>query len=146
MSYVFTSTAHFVVTVSLAIPLWIGLILFGWINHIDHIFAHLVPHGTPNVLLVFIVIVERIRRLIRPLTLSVRLGANIIAGHLLMVLLGGMASGFEVLGGFVVFGQLFLVVLEIAVAVIQAYVFCTLFVLYYEEVSYNNNYLLVYVI
>lgn len=137
--YVFTVTAHFVVTISLALPFWVGLILYGWINHINHMFSHLVPYGTPGVLLVFIVIVERISRLIRPLTLSVRLGANIIAGHLLMVLLGGISSGFGIIGAVVILGQILLLVLELAVAVIQAYVFCTLFILYYEEVNYDKS-------
>lgn len=137
VSYVFTRTAHFVVTISLALPLWFGIILYGWINNIIHMFAHLVPRGTPGVLLVFMVIVERIRMLIRPLTLSVRLGANIIAGHLLMVLLGGICSGFERTICVVILGQMILLVLEIAVAFIQAYVFCTLFMLYYEEINYG---------
>lgn len=137
VSYVFTSTAQFVVTLSLALPFWFGLILFGWINNTNHIFTHLVPYGTPGMLLIFMVIVERIRSVIRPLTLSVRLGANIIAGHLLIVLLGGMACGFEPILGVVVLGQILLLVLEVAVAVIQAYVFCTLFILYYEEVNYD---------
>nr|YP_009945358.1 ATP synthase F0 subunit 6 [Epanerchodus koreanus]QOE55893.1 ATP synthase F0 subunit 6 [Epanerchodus koreanus] len=135
VSYVFTSTAHFVVSISLALPLWIGLMLYGWINNMMHMFIHLVPMGTPGALLVFMVIVESISMLIRPLTLSVRLGANMIAGHLLMVLLGGLSSGLEFMGLIVVFGQMMLLVLEIAVAFIQAYVFCTLFMLYYEEVN-----------
>lgn len=97
-------------------------------------FAHLVPQGTPGLLLVFMVLVERIRNLIRPLTLSVRLGANIIAGHLLLVLLGGLCSGIGLRGVVVIIGQIVLLILEVAVAFIQSYVFVTLLVLYFGEV------------
>jgi F-type H+-transporting ATPase subunit a len=138
--YVFTGTAHFVMTIRLAVPLWLGLMLYGWINHIIYMFAHLVPRGTPGPLLVFMVLIERIRNLIRPLTLSVRLGANIIAGHLLLVLLGGQAGvlGFDV--AVVLFSQILLLILELAVAVIQAYVFVTLMTLYFSEVNYDKIY------
>lgn len=89
-------------------------------------------------LLVFMVLIERIRNIIRPLTLAVRLGANMIAGHLLLTLLGGQAHG----GGFdsllVVGGQLLLLTLEVAVAFIQAYVFVTLMTLYFGELNYDE--------
>lgn len=89
-------------------------------------------------LLVFMVLIERIRNIIRPLTLAVRLGANMIAGHLLLTLLGGQAQG----GGFdsllVVGGQLLLLTLEVAVAFIQAYVFVTLMTLYFGELNYDE--------
>lgn len=101
-------------------------------------FAHLVPHGTPGVLLIFIVVIERIRILIRPFTLAVRLGANMIAGHLLIVLIGaqiGKVGGLEV---FVVFGQFVLLSLEVAVAFIQSYVFVTLMTLYFGELEYDK--------
>lgn len=136
--YVFTGTAHFSVTLSLALPIWVGLMVYGWVNQTVYIFAHLVPQGTPGMLLVFMVLIERIRNIIRPLTLAVRLGANMIAGHLLLTLLGGQAHG----GGFdsllVVGGQLLLLTLEVAVAFIQAYVFVTLMTLYFGELNYDE--------
>nr|WPS93680.1 ATP synthase subunit 6 [Nedyopus patrioticus patrioticus] len=135
--YIFTSTAHFSVTISLALPLWFGLMLYGWVNHSIHMFAHLVPQGTPNLLLVFMVMIESISNLIRPLTLSVRLGANMIAGHLLLTLLGGQAGVGGLSSNFVVGGQLLLLLLEVAVAFIQAYVFVTLMTLYFGEVNYG---------
>nr|YP_008378734.1 ATP synthase F0 subunit 6 [Appalachioria falcifera]AFR77031.1 ATP synthetase F0 Subunit 6 [Appalachioria falcifera] len=136
--YVFTGTAHFVMTISLAVPLWLGLMLYGWINHTLYMFAHLVPQGTPGLLLIFMVLIESISNLIRPLTLSVRLGANMIAGHLLLVLLGGQAGVLGVDVVVVLFGQIMLLVLELAVAVIQAYVFVTLMTLYFSEVNYDK--------
>lgn len=132
--YVFTGTAHFLITIRLAFPVWLGLMVYGWLNKYYFMFAHLVPQGTPGMLLVFMVLVERVRNLIRPITLSVRLGANIIAGHLLLVLLGGLSVGLSYGVLYVVVGQLVLLVLEVAVAFIQAYVFVTLMVLYFREV------------
>nr|AOR87177.1 ATP synthase F0 subunit 6 [Xystodesmus sp. YD-2016] len=133
--YVFTSTAHFSVTMSLALPLWVGLMLYGWINQTIYMFAHLVPQGTPNMLLAFMVLIESISNVIRPLTLSVRLGANMIAGHLLLTLLGGQAGSLGSGSMLVVSGQLLLLVLEVAVAFIQAYVFVTLMTLYFGELN-----------
>jgi F-type H+-transporting ATPase subunit a len=136
--YIFTGTSHFSVTVSLALPLWVGLILYGWINHAIDIFAHLVPQGTPGALLVFMVLIERVRIIIRPLTLSVRLGANIIAGHLLLTLIGGQAGGIGLIPSLVRDCQMLLIMLELAVAFIQAYVFVTLITLYFGEVNYDK--------
>jgi F0F1-type ATP synthase, subunit a len=86
--YIFTRTRHIILTLTLALPLWLRFILYGWLNHTIHIFAHLVPQGTPPILIPFIVCIETIRNIIRPGTLAVRLSANIIAGHLLITLLG----------------------------------------------------------
>lgn len=106
-------------------------------NYFNFIAAHIVPYGTPGALLVFMVLIERVRNLIRPLTLAVRLGANIIAGHLLLSLVGGAVRG-VVFGSAVYFVLLLLIVLEMAVAVIQGYVFVTLMVLYFSEVEYGE--------
>lgn len=141
--YVFTGTAHFSVTVSLALPVWVGLILYGWVNQTIYIFVHLVPQGTPGPLLVFMVLIESVRNLIRPLTLSVRLGANMIAGHLLLTLLGGQAGVIRTSSFLVVGGQLVLLVLEVAVAFIQAYVFVTLITLYFGELNYDKIHTLI---
>jgi F-type H+-transporting ATPase subunit a len=98
-------------------------------------FAHLVPQGTPAVLIPFMVCIETIRNVIRPGTLAVRLSANIIAGHLLLTLMGNTGSGIAVfMVTFLVIGQLALLVLESAVAIIQGYVFAVLRTLYSSEV------------
>lgn len=133
--YIFTSSRHLVVTLSLSLPLWLGFILYGWINHTQHIFAHLVPNGTPFVLIPFMVLIETIRNLIRPGTLAVRLAANIIAGHLLLRLIGGAGVGMGyILVRLLVLSQILLLLLESAVAVIQSYVFAILRTLYAREV------------
>lgn len=113
--------------------------IYGWVNHTIYMFAHLVPQGTPGPLLMFMVIIESIRNVIRPLTLSVRLGANMIAGHLLLTLLGGQAGVVGLRSFFVIRGQLMMLVLEVAVAFIQAYVFVTLMTLYFGEVNYDRT-------
>lgn len=99
-------------------------------------FAHLVPQRTPVVLIPFIVLIESIRNVIRPVTLSIRLSANIIAGHLLITLLGNLlASSASITLAVMMIVQLALVRLEIAVSVIQAYVFSILITLYVGEVG-----------
>lgn len=134
--YIFTSTSHLVFTLTLALPLWIRFIIYGWINHTQHIFAHLVPQGTPAVLIPFIVCIETIRNVIRPGTLAVRLTANMIAGHLLLTLIGNTGPSISyILVSLLIIGQIALSKLESAVAIIQSYVFAVLRTLYSREVN-----------
>merc|ERR1712226_1782856 len=69
--YIFTATSHLSITVRLALPVWLGYIIFSTLNNINFFLSHLVPTGTPYVLIPFMVIIELISRVIRPLTLSV---------------------------------------------------------------------------
>jgi F-type H+-transporting ATPase subunit a len=134
--YIFTSTSHLTLTLTLALPLWISFILYGWLNHTQHIFAHLVPQGTPGVLIPFIVLIETISNVIRPGTLAVRLTANIIAGHLLLTLIGNTGNSLSsIIVSLLVIGQIALLILESAVAIIQSYVFAVLSTLYSREVN-----------
>nr|YP_010625197.1 ATP synthase F0 subunit 6 [Procambarus dupratzi]WBG72637.1 ATP synthase F0 subunit 6 [Procambarus dupratzi] len=136
LPYVFTSSSHLVMTLSLALPLWLSFMVFGWVNHTQEMFAHLVPQGTPGVLMPFMVLIESISNIIRPGTLAVRLAANMIAGHLLLSLLGGMghSMAFSIFWVLVIL-QVLLLMLESAVAVIQSYVFAILSTLYASEVN-----------
>lgn len=113
---------------------WIGIIIFSWVSSLKHFLAHLIPVGTPVMLMSFIVIVEVLRNLIRPLALTFRLTANMMAGHLLISLIGGalirLSFRFIFLGSFI---QSLLVIMELGVSVIQAYVFSTLLMLYISE-------------
>nr|WPN89769.1 ATP synthase F0 subunit 6 [Sinoscolia sp. 1 GYN-2023a] len=134
--YIFTSTSHLTLTLSLALPLWLSFMLFGWIKNMNHMFAHLVPQNTPNILMPFMVLIETISNLIRAITLSVRLTANMIAGHLLVTLLSSTGVSMSFYFTFLlVFIQLLLLTLESAVAIIQAYVFMVLSTLYSSEVN-----------
>uniref|UniRef100_A0A6H0N3V6 ATP synthase subunit a n=1 Tax=Cacodacnus planicollis TaxID=2546587 RepID=A0A6H0N3V6_9CUCU len=134
--YIFTSTSHMTLTLTLALPLWISFMIFGWINNTIHMFAHLVPQGTPPALMPFMVCIETISNIIRPGTLAVRLSANMIAGHLLLTLLGNTGSHLSLLLiNFLVIAQILLLILESAVAIIQSYVFAVLSTLYSSEVN-----------
>nr|YP_009261665.1 ATP synthase F0 subunit 6 [Cherax sp. HMG-2016]ANJ01460.1 ATP synthase F0 subunit 6 [Cherax sp. HMG-2016] len=136
LPYIFTSSSHLAMTLTLALPLWLSFILFGWVNHTQHMFAHLVPQGTPNVLMPFMVLIETISNIIRPGTLAIRLAANMIAGHLLLTLLGGMGPSLpSKLLIFLILAQILLLMLESAVAIIQSYVFAVLSTLYASEVN-----------
>lgn len=134
--YIFTRTSHLTLTLTLALPLWISFIIYGWLNHTQHIFAHLVPQGTPSVLIPFIVCIETIRNVIRPGTLAVRLTANIIAGHLLLTLIGNTGNSLSlILLNLLLISQIALLILESAVSIIQSYVFAVLSTLYSREVN-----------
>lgn len=134
--YIFTRTRHIVINLSLALPLWISFIIFGWIINTQHIFIHLVPQGTPSILIIFIVCIETISNIIRPGTLAIRLTANMIAGHLLITLLGNTGSNISnYLVIILLIVQIILLILECAVAIIQSYVFTVLRTLYSREVT-----------
>lgn len=134
-NYIFTRTSHLTLTLRLRLPLWLRFILLGWINNYNHIFSHLVPQGTPIILIPFIVCIETIRNIIRPGTLAIRLSANIIAGHLILTLLGNTGNSLSIwLIWILIFSQLILLILEIAVSIIQSYVFAVLRTLYSREI------------
>nr|UAM92193.1 ATP synthase F0 subunit 6 [Geosesarma penangense] len=136
LPYVFTSSSHMVMTLSLSLPLWLTLMIFGWFQHTKHMFAHLVPQGTPFILMPFMVLIETISNVIRPGTLAIRLAANMIAGHLLLTLLSSMGSSLSLLMmSIFIFAQILLLILESAVAIIQSYVFTVLSTLYTSEIN-----------
>lgn len=134
--YIFTRTSHLSISLSLSLSLWISFILFGWINNSQHIFIHIIPQGTPRILIPFIVLIETIRNIIRPGTLAIRLTANIIAGHLLLTLLsntGNIIRNYLLI--LLIFIQIILLILERAVAIIQSYVITILSTLYSRETN-----------
>nr|YP_010946301.1 ATP synthase F0 subunit 6 [Allacta bimaculata]WGO57019.1 ATP synthase F0 subunit 6 [Allacta bimaculata] len=134
--YIFTSTSHLSMTLTLALPLWLSFMMYGWINNSKFMFAHLVPQGTPPILMPFMICIETISNLIRPGTLSVRLAANMIAGHLLLTLLGNTGSNLNFyLLTMLIITQMLLLMLESAVAIIQSYVFSVLSSLYSSEIN-----------
>lgn len=129
----FTPTAHLSISFTTALTIWLSFILFGWSKNFSSIIAHMVPSGTPPQLINFMVIIELVRNIIRPITLSVRLSANIVAGHLLIRLLGNFClSSPLILSRFPLI--LILSTLELGVSLIQAYVLITLITLYSTEV------------
>nr|QEJ81492.1 ATP synthase F0 subunit 6 [Luciola sp. FM23] len=134
--YIFSSTSHLVLTLTLSLPLWLSFMIYGWINNTMHMLAHLVPQGTPSVLMPFMVCIETISNIIRPGTLAIRLTANMIAGHLLLTLMGSTGNKLSLMMiNVLIIAQFMLLLLESAVAVIQSYVFSILSTLYSSEVN-----------
>nr|UCP07154.1 ATP synthase F0 subunit 6 [Orthomeria smaragdinum] len=134
--YLFTSTSHLTMTMTLSLPLWMSFMIFGWMKNTKNMFIHLVPLGTPSLLMPFMVCIETISNMIRPITLAVRLTANMIAGHLLLTLLGNTTmSMMNLILPMMILIQIMLLLLETAVAIIQGYVFSVLSILYAEEVN-----------
>nr|YP_006665926.1 ATP synthase F0 subunit 6 [Leucoptera malifoliella]AER38731.1 ATP synthase F0 subunit 6 [Leucoptera malifoliella]WMX20529.1 ATP synthase F0 subunit 6 [Leucoptera malifoliella] len=134
--YIFTSTSHLTLTLSISLPLWLSFMMFGWMNNSQHMFIHMIPQGTPMILTPFMVLIETISNLIRPGTLAVRLTANMIAGHLLLTLLSNNGSNIPNLFIMILLMiQILLLILEFAVSIIQSYVIAILTLLYSSEVN-----------
>jgi len=111
----------------LSVCIWSAQLIHGWAQTPKDMLAHLVPVGTPNALMPAMVLIESISQLIRPLTLTVRLGANMTAGHVLLALCSeGIESGGLVGGALGFLAQTAFMGLELAVCCIQAYVYVTL--------------------
>lgn len=131
--FIFTRTAHPVVTLGLGLVFWISFFTIGFTCKFKERCAHLVPEGRPFLLSPLIVLIERVSHLIRPFTLSIRLAANIIAGHLII----GLLSRIRIIRIFGFFSSLLLqnilFVLEFGVSVIQGFVFRILLLLYALE-------------
>jgi F-type H+-transporting ATPase subunit a len=134
--YIFTASRHIRISLSLSLIFWLRTILYTIFSYFKILLAHLTPLGTPFILIPFIVIIESIRLIIRPLTLAIRLTANIIAGHLLLSLLGssGQLINNIIIIPILLFSQILLFILEISVALIQSYVFSILSTLYRREI------------
>nr|WAL33190.1 ATP synthase F0 subunit 6 [Pontia edusa] len=134
--YIFTSTSHLNISLSLSLTLWLSFMMYGWINNTQHMFIHMIPQGTPFILMPFMVLIETISNIIRPGTLAVRLTANMIAGHLLITLLSNTGINMpNYLLIILIFIQILLLILESAVSIIQAYVISILSTLYSSETN-----------
>nr|YP_008081196.1 ATP synthase F0 subunit 6 [Gymnocypris dobula]AGI50272.1 ATP synthase F0 subunit 6 [Gymnocypris dobula]ATN42524.1 ATP synthase F0 subunit 6 [Schizopygopsis pylzovi] len=137
LPYTFTPTTQLSLNMGLAVPLWLATVIIGMQNQPTVALGHLLPEGTPILLIPVLIIIETISLFIRPLALGVRLTANLTAGHLLIQLIATavfvllpIMPTVAVLTATVL---LLLTLLEIAVAMIQAYVFVLLLTLYLQE-------------
>ena len=137
--YSFTVTSHIIVTFGMAIVVFLGVTIIGLVKHKMKFFTLFVPQGIPIALAPLLVIIELISYLVRPITLSVRLFANMMAGHTLLKVFGG----FVVALGFLGIGPLFVTValygLELIVAGLQAYVFAVLTCLYLNDALHLHH-------
>nr|BBD49773.1 ATPase subunit 6 [Tactostoma macropus] len=137
LPYTFTPTTQLSLNLGLAVPLWLATVIIGMRNQPTAALGHLLPEGTPTLLIPVLIVIETISLLIRPLALGVRLTANLTAGHLLMGLISTAAFYLlpimPTVAALTTIVLLLLSLLEIAVAMIQAYVFVLLLSLYLQE-------------
>nr|YP_010401686.1 ATP synthase F0 subunit 6 [Macrosiphum albifrons]UQU69192.1 ATP synthase F0 subunit 6 [Macrosiphum albifrons] len=126
--YIFSSSSHMIFSITLALPFWLFYIIFSTCKNTKNMIAHLIPINTPIYLAPLMTIIETMSIIIRPLSLSIRLTANLIAGHLLMTLLN-----FNSLMIIILMIQMFMMIFELCVALIQSYVFSILSSLYSSE-------------
>ncbi|HEV2265098.1 MAG TPA: F0F1 ATP synthase subunit A [Stellaceae bacterium] len=129
----YSFTGQIIVTFAMAAVVFIGVTLIGIWRHGWHFLSFFVPHGVPLVLLVLLVPIELLSYLIRPFTLSIRLFANMLAGHTMLAIFGGFAASIGVLGLLPLGLDILIFFLELLVAVLQAYVFAILTCLYLND-------------
>lgn len=127
-NFAFTRQVRSVLTFGLT--LWLRFLLFHVLNNVKGFLSHSVPEGCPLPLTFFLFLIELVRCLIRPITLTVRLTANILAGHLLIILLSKLVLSVSLLGPLYVLLNL----VELFVSLIQAYILVTMLTLYYSEI------------
>nr|ANE20658.1 ATP synthase F0 subunit 6 [Zosterops sp.] len=137
LPYTFTPTTQLSMNLALAFPLWLATLLTGLRNQPSASLGHLLPEGTPTPLIPALILIETTSLLIRPLALGVRLTANLTAGHLLIQLIStatvALFSTMPMVSLLTLLVLFLLTILEIAVAMIQAYVFVLLLSLYLQE-------------
>jgi len=131
--YSYTVTSQIVVTFALAAVVFIGVTIIGIVRHGFHFLRLFVPQGVPAPLLVLLVPIELLSYCIRPFTLSIRLFANMLAGHTMLAIFAGFAAAVGILGIFPLAIDILLVALEVLVAALQAYVFAILTCLYLSD-------------
>nr|YP_003540778.1 ATP synthase F0 subunit 6 [Hypsiglena ochrorhyncha nuchalata]ACD77347.1 ATP synthase F0 subunit 6 [Hypsiglena ochrorhyncha nuchalata] len=137
LPYTFTPTSQLSMNMAMAIPLWLATVITGMMKKPTTTLAHMLPEGSPTPLIPFMIVIETISLLMRPMALGVRLTANITAGHLLMTMVSSAALNFTstsiALSALTSILLFLLTLLELAVACIQAYVFVLLIILYLQE-------------
>nr|ATZ70035.1 ATP synthase F0 subunit 6 [Conus venulatus] len=136
--YVFSTTSHLAISLTLGLPLWLTLIISAVVYNPGSVVAGLLPMGAPAPLNPFLVLIETVSIMVRPITLSVRLTANMSAGHIVLTLIGNyLTAGLFISSFFSIFLllviQILYTVFEFGISLIQAYIFCLLITLYSDE-------------
>ncbi|GEP09354.1 ATP synthase subunit a [Methylobacterium gnaphalii] len=143
--YAFAVTSHLIVTFGLAFLVICVVVVFGVMKHGTHFFGLFVPSGVPKPLLALLVPIEIISFISRPISLSVRLFANVLAGHIAMKIfaffvVGLLSAGaWSVLSPLPLFLTIALTALEFLVAALQAYVFATLTAIYLNDALHPGH-------
>jgi len=143
--YGFTVTSHIIITFALAAVVILTVIVYGLMKHGTHFFGLFVPSGVPAWLLPLLVVIEVISFVSRPISLSVRLFANMLAGHIALKIFAGfvgilLGAGFwSVLAPLPLALAVALTALEVLVAVLQAYVFATLTSIYLNDALHPGH-------
>ena len=136
--YIFGLTGHIVISLSLSLPIWMSLIISAIVFSPSSWAASFLPTGTPAALSSFLILIEAVRISVRPVTLAVRLTANITAGHTILGIVGIYASASLLSISTIPFIALYLfhfgyIIFEFGVAIVQGYIFCLLVSLYSNE-------------
>ena len=132
--YAFTFTSHIIVTAAMAVFIFLAVTIIGFARHGLHVLTLFVPPGAPLLISIVLVPLEVFSYLIRPVSLSLRLFANMLAGHVLLKVLAGFIITLGMVFGAIPFIAVFgVTLLEIMVAVIQAYVFALLTCIYLND-------------
>lgn len=131
--YGFTFTSHIIVTFAMAAVVFIGVTILGLVRHGMHFFSFFVPPGAPVFMWPLLIPIEIISYLSRPISLSVRLFANMLAGHTLLKVIAGFIAALSVFGILPLALVVALTGLEILIAFLQAYVFTILTCLYIKD-------------
>jgi F-type H+-transporting ATPase subunit a len=132
--YSFTFTSHIIVTFAMAMAVFVGVTILGFVKHGLHFFSFFVPPGVSVVLWPLMIPIELISYLSRPISLSVRLFANLTAGHTMLKVFAGFVVSLGIVGG--VLPLAFVVALtglELLIAFLQAYVFTILTCFYIND-------------
>lgn len=130
----FTVTSHIVVTAAMALFVFIGVTIVGIILHGLHFFTYFVPKGAPMWLMPLMIPIEVLSYFIRPLSLSVRLFANMVAGHVMLAVIGGFVFALGIWAGWVPLAFVTVLFgLELLIACLQAYVFTILTCIYLHD-------------
>lgn len=131
----YTITSQLVVTGAFAVCIFILTLIIGFATHGLHFLGILVPPGVPKIMIPFMIPIEIISMVARPISLAVRLFANMTAGHTILAVLFGLAMSAPLWIGWMPFGFTIVINgLEIAIAIIQAYIFTTLTCVYIGDV------------
>jgi len=134
LPYSFTVTSHIIVTLAFAMFIFVGVTILGFVIHGFKYLKIFVPSGVPVVLLPIIMVIEIISYLSRPVSLSVRLFANMMAGHTMLKVFGGFVISLGLIAGWLPLTfSVALTGLEILVAFLQAYVFAILTCIYLND-------------